>query len=605
MNNPNFNHHINHSLSQTLPRIHDKKYYIAVSVSTQHDLSISVSKGRKVIEVIELERFLNNKHSGLGRIPKQDAKHFLAKDLNALNAYKQKVISQLLELKNYFSKKFTDNFEAGIGVQGFLHYLLPPGSYPNLINDFSIDIREIFNAKAWFICSHHLAHACSAFYQSGFRKSLIITYDGGSPDGVLNIFSFSNSRITHLDNLHSHICESYANFGYFLGDINLPKKNYNLEYPGKIMGLSAYGRQKIGLKEFLKRYLHRENDSRQTLEKELFEKFGYDIASCNPKNISSHKRLEQNARQKSLFGQEGYDFAASLQGAFEEKFLELVNPFLYAYSSWPLCLAGGGALNILTNTQVYKEQKKLPFVPPDPSDCGLSLGALLFLIKPDSPYEDPYSGPELLDRNLLSTYINEKYFDTKSDGYLVQNIQGNSSYIAALLKQGKIIGAARGKAERGPRALGNRSILASASIPNMKNKINHKVKGREWFRPFAPVVRLEDVNKYFEWEHESRYMSFSPIVKKKYRRTLESITHVDNTSRVQTVTRDQNKFIYDLLTDLEKECGIGVILNTSFNVDSKPIVSSVKDCLQVLEDTELDGVVIDDILILKTEKAEM
>jgi len=395
------------------------------------------------------------------------------------------------------------------------------------------------------------------------------------------------------------MCDSYATFGYFLGDINLPKKDANLEYPGKIMGLSAYGNQKIGLKKILKRYLDRKKENRQTVEKDLFEKFGYDVAYCNPKNMSSHKRLEQDTREKSLVGQEGYDFAASLQRAFEEKFFELTNPYLFAYRSWPLCSSGGGALNILTNTQIYKEHNKLPFVPPDPGDSGLSLGALLFLIKPDNPYEDPYSGTELLDRNLLATYINERYFDTESHDYLVQNIQGNSSYIAALLEQGMIIGVARGNAERGPRALGNRSILASASKPNMKNKINQKVKGREWFRPFAPVVRLDDVNRYFEWEHESRYMSFSPIVRKKYRKALESITHVDNTSRVQTITRYQNKFIYDLLTDLEKSCGVGVILNTSFNVDSKPIVSSVKDCLQVLEDTELDGVLIDDILILK------
>jgi predicted NodU family carbamoyl transferase len=133
----------------------------------------------------------------------------------------------------------------------------------------------------------------------------------------------------------------------------------------------------------------------------------------------------------------------------------------------------------------------------------------------------------------------------------------------------------------------------------MKDILNAKVKHREWYRPFAPVVRLEDVNKYFEWDRESRWMTFCPKVKKKWRDKLASITHVDNTARVQTVTREQNKWLYDLITEFEKETGVGVVLNTSFNVDGKPILSTVKDAFTILETTQMDGLVLENTYIKK------
>lgn len=590
---------IQESLKQTFPEIEEKGYYISLSVSTEHDLSISISRGKKVLEVIELERFLNEKHSGLGRIIKQNQIE-VAQDLELLLAYRDKVMSQLLEIKKYCEKKYTKKFEAGIYVENPYHYLFSRLRFRKESDKHKIDVRQIFIAKEWFLCSHHLSHAAGAFYQAPYNRSIVISHDGGSPDGVLNIFLFYNKKVKHLANLETTLCDSYASLGYVLGDINFPKQLFHTEYPGKIMGLSAYGHVNQKYKNLLKKYLHcrDEHYTRKDIEQE-FLRFGYDIAFCRPRNRHDREYLEINARQKSVKGKEAYNFAASLQRAFEEKFIELIDPYIKEYEGLPLCLTGGGALNILANTRIYREFNNLPFVPPDPSDCGLSLGALLYLIKPDDPYEDPYCGTELLDRDLLSTYIQEDYCNPKSSKYLVKNIQDDTSYIASLLNQGKIIAVARDRSERGPRALGNRSILASASIPGMKDKINHNVKGREWFRPFAPVVRLEDLSKYFEWDHESRYMSFSPLVRKEYQKTLESITHVDGTSRVQTVTHDQNKFIYNLLTELENKCGIGVVLNTSFNVDSKPIVSSIKDCLKVFEETDLDGVLIDDTLILK------
>jgi carbamoyltransferase len=167
------------------------------------------------------------------------------------------------------------------------------------------------------------------------------------------------------------------------------------------------------------------------------------------------------------------------------------------------------------------------------------------------------------------------------------------------LSEGKIVGVVRGRSEHGPRALGNRSIICNPSFPEMKDILNAKVKHREWYRPFAPVVRLEDVNKYFEWTTDSRWMSFAPVVKKRWRKKLAAITHVDNTARVQTVTREQNPWLYDLITAFEKKTGVGVVLNTSFNVNGMPILTTLKDAFYVFEHTEMDTLIIEDQYIKK------
>jgi predicted NodU family carbamoyl transferase len=136
-------------------------------------------------------------------------------------------------------------------------------------------------------------------------------------------------------------------------------------------------------------------------------------------------------------------------------------------------------------------------------------------------------------------------------------------------------------------------------VPNMKDILNQKVKHREWYRPFAPVVRLEDVSKYFEWEGESQWMSFCPKVREEWREKLVAITHVDGTARIQTVTKEQNEWLYNILTEFEKKSGVGVLLNTSFNVAGKPILSTLKDAFKIFEESEMDGLIIEDYYFKK------
>jgi carbamoyltransferase len=181
------------------------------------------------------------------------------------------------------------------------------------------------------------------------------------------------------------------------------------------------------------------------------------------------------------------------------------------------------------------------------------------------------------------------------DLYNLNSIEGencSAKETAKLISEKNSIAIFEGNAEAGPRALGHRSILFDAREKNAKDIVN-KIKKREWYRPFAPVVRLEDVSTYFEWEGESRWMSFCPKVKKKYRKKLAAITHVDNTARVQTVTREQNEWLYDLITKFKKQTGVGVLLNTSFNVDGKPILSTVEDAFKIFRESQMDRLIIE------------
>ena len=289
--------------------------------------------------------------------------------------------------------------------------------------------------------------------------------------------------------------------------------------------------------------------------------------------------------------QTAYDVAATSQRAFEECFLEYAKPYFEKYPDLPICMAGGCGLNILLNTRLVQEFNKTVFVGPNPNDCGIALGLILNQLKPDQPFDATYAGLELFDIDALGHYIQQFYTATTTYFDIDKTTDD--------LINGKIIGVARGRAEHGPRALGNRSILCNPSIENMKDILNEKVKHREWYRPFAPVVRLEDVSKYFEWEGESKWMSFCPKVKEEWREKLTAITHVDGTARVQTVTREDNEWLYDLLTKMHEKTGVGVLLNTSFNVDGSPILSTIKEAFKILESTQMDGLVIENYYIQK------
>ena len=521
-----------------------------ISFYGSHNSAVVVENEGKILCVIEIERFVNKKNAGYSQYLISHTRPFL---LSEIVKWIEKTYG-IKEFENCFYLN-SDTIEGTKKV--FYHELIPAKNYINSL--------------------HHLSHAACGFYQSDYEKALIFSFDGGGNDGFFNVYHAENREtITEIIRFNHDLGFPYMSFGDYLSDVKLePALNIgNLVYSGKIMGLCSYGNLREEWLEPFKEYYYSKPDGLNYLEllKVLGDKIGVEFSRSN-----------------RLTGQLAWDVAKTSQIAFEEVFIEITKPYIEQYSDLPIIVVGGCALNILLNTRLKNELKVDVFVPPNPNDCGIAAGMMLNYLKPKTAIDLTYSGIPILDIDTLMSHCEDDY---RADKLNVETLVND-------LVNGKIIGVSRQTSEHGPRALGNRSIICNPTKPDMKDILNSKVKHREWYRPFAPVVRLEDVSKYFEFEGESRWMSFCPQVKEEWKEKLVSITHVDGTARVQTVTKEQNEFLYNLITEFEKITGVGVLLNTSFNVDGRPILSTVKDALQVFNSTQMDCLLIEDFYFRK------
>lgn len=417
---------------------------------------------------------------------------------------------------------------------------------------------------------HHKAHACCAFYQSGFDEALVFSFDGGGMDfdgeTTAKIYLAEGNNFKTLRKISKNIGNAYGAIGYPIKEIkNAPdSEKFSLVYAGKTMGICAYGNVKEEWKKTINDFYNQDGRNFNLLT-----------------NI-----LNTEISLGCISGQTAYDLAATSQSVFENICLKIILPYVKKYNL-NVVLTGGCALNVLFNQRLAKILKKLNlklYVPPNPNDCGLSLGQFLCEYPQKIP-EIVYNGFQILDYKKLDSYVNERSAKKVS----IKNV-------VELLSQGKIIGVVRGNSEVGPRALGNRSIICDPSFLDMKDVLNRKVKFREWFRPFAPACILEDSYKIFEDVFESNYMSYAPKVKEEYADKLPAITHNDGTARLQTVTRDQHEFFWSVLQEMKNQERTPVILNTSFNIKGRPILTTIEDALYVLDNTEMDYVLIDDYL---------
>lgn len=550
--------------------------------------------------IIEIEKLFGIKHA------RMESKHYVPFYDEFVNPIK--AIEKSLELakKHWGIENDFDTVINGTSCpdRDFYHQMLDPA-----IIDYAIKTKNVVNG-----CPHHVAHMYCGWKQSPFIRAYVITADGGGDDGVFNGYEL-HANGTYHKHWHSHanMGRNMNVLGCFVQDISQKTSN-RLDIAGKVMGLAAYGNYNEPLMLELKRLIadnlinnmvidyrkfnqvvHCLDDLKKliNIDDELF----YDEFLVKRTQILRDKQFNtghwwtQQGRtdeQKtnsyaSLDGQDGYDFCYNLQKAIEEIVIERINEHYSLiqnqYQS-NFIFSGGVALNVLINEKIKEEFPELNvYIPPNPADGGLSFGTMVeHQAREDgnlSKANITYSGLPILDER--NEYWTKHDFVTEKD-------------IADRLKQGQIIGLIQGGSEVGPRALGNRSILCDPSIPGMKDKLNAEVKFREWYRPFAPICRKEEVHKYFitdNYEH-MQYMSFAVKVKEQHKEKLAAITHVDNTARVQTVTKGQNKILYEIL----QHHG-GVLLNTSFNVQGKPILNTIDEAFHILNNTGLDAFVYD------------
>ena len=518
-----------------------------ISFYFQHGASISVECDGNYY-IFELERITRKRYFSL------------------LSCSIGEMISLLNKVLNILEKKYN--------VKNDFDTCILPGhtlSTQKKISLITQEIKKIVNAKKTVILDHHLSHASCSAYQSPYRKGIVVSFDGAGNDGYFNIYNY-DQKIKLLKKLEvQSFGKCYRHIAFIIKDIVKSNKGIRkplVGYAGKLMGLVAYGKVR---EEWVSAF---ENFYRTR-----------DVSYLNKSTGLKHLTEEQfkNCVDNNIFfeeyeGQIAYDLAATNQFVFEKLFFELVDPFIEVNK--PILLSGGCALNVLLNEQVRLKYGNRVFIPPNPDDSGISLGQLFLVNPPKIQVDVTYSGLPILDidnkQELLSTY-KTKHLSTKE--------------VAKLLKEGNIIGVLRGNSEVGPRALGNRSILCDPSFTGMKDKLN-KIKNREWFRPFAPVIKYEDVEKYFNFDHESRFMSFSPTAKDHVIDKYPSIAHVDKTARVQTVKKEQNEFLYNLLNEID-----GPLLNTSLNIDGEPMVSTIEQALNILKNTSLDYLIIEDNLV--------
>lgn len=503
----------------------------SVALHSHHNASLSVFHNNDIVCVVEFERFVNLKN----------ASHEFFEPIHSKDYILQSIYDYLNEKFGFVQY---DKFILGQGHKEVPQYM-----------------RDVFPANEYLVDdSHHPSHAYGSFSQSNFDEALIISFDGGSNDGFFNLYHGKRGEdLTFVESYGIDLGSHYHLIGLFCEEV----RNYHaLTASGKVLGLQSYGKVieewKAPLKKFFERsvpFWHRLEEGK----KELIEGIGLDFSETN-----------------KLSGENAYNFARTAQEMFEEVFFERVDNIVNRFRL-PIVLTGGCALNIVLNTKVKMRYGLDVFVAPNSTDCGLTVGLLCKNFKPTNVIDVTYKGVDVLDKHALMEEVNKRHGKKMDIDTLVTD-----------LSQNRILGLMQGSSEHGPRALGNRSILCSPIPHDMKDILNLKVKHREWYRPFAPIVRLEDVSEYFEWEGESRWMNFCPMVKEEYKNRLPAITHIDGTARVQTVTKEQNPLIYEILTRFKEKTGIGVLVNTSFNVDGKPILSTYKDAFKVFDETQLD-----------------
>jgi carbamoyltransferase len=523
------------------------KDHKVLSLYGSHDSNVTFVDKNNQLRVLEYERISNIRYAALGKNAEHD-------DLGTDDIIRDQFYSYIKD--NIISEPEV------ILYNGFTE------------KDDPIFTKHFPNSKRKQVW-HHISHAACGFYQSPFDEALILSVDGGGVDDnistTVRFFYGDNNGITPYDRVDINLGCAYRAIAVPISEI--PKTGNGLAWAGKTMGICAYGNivdEWIEpLVEFFSTYQnHTESDNFNVLQFKL----GIDLS------------------KDSLSGQMSFDFAATSQYAFEKLVFSLLEKIISYKETTNLVFTGGCALNVLVNQKLKKylnERNYNFYVPPNPNDCGLSLGQYLLEVQEKI---DPvvYGNFDILDRQKIQEYKSQFKFQDVSVEKIVN-----------LISQGKIGGIIRGYSEVGPRALGNRSIICDPSFADMKDVLNSKVKFREWFRPFAPVCRYEDRNLYFDDAYESVYMSYAPVVKEKYRELLPSITHADNTSRLQTVRKEQHELFYDILTEMNNIEKIPVILNTSFNIKGRPILTTYEDAFFVLKETELDFLVTEDFIVEK------
>ena len=585
-----------------------------------HDSAVALIEDGIIKEAVQEERFTRRKHDS--SFPEKSIKYILKKyqvklnDIDAIVFYDKPFLKFERLIETYLTKapKGFKTFKMSMPI-----WLNEKLFLKSFIFKFFKKIDKEFDKQKLFFSEHHLSHAASAFYPSPFDKAVVLTIDGVGEwaTSTISIGSKNNIDVKKEINFPHSLGLLYTAFTYYCGF-----KVNSGEY--KLMGLAPYGESKysdiilnnlIDIKEDGSFRLNLKYFDYVTGLKMINKKF------CNlfgkPPRMSEEDEIEQFHM----------DIAASIQNVLELILLKMTKSLFKDYGINNLCLAGGVALNCVANGKILKQSGfKNIWIQPAAGDAGGAIGAALAYWHRElgknriSNNNDHMNGAFLgseYTNNHIKDVLNSKNLEFKYFSH--KNLIGK---LTELLSKKKTIGLFQGRMEFGPRALGNRSIIADPRDPSMQKNLNLKIKFRESFRPFAPIILIEDLSDWFELSHESQYMLIVDKIKKSKRVKLSkknlfgidllnekrslipAVTHVDYSARIQTVHRNTNKFLHDLLTSFKMKTKCPILVNTSFNIRGEPIVESPNDSIKCFLGTNLDVLCIGNFILLKEEQSK-
>ncbi|EQB63100.1 MAG: hypothetical protein RBG1_1C00001G0679 [candidate division Zixibacteria bacterium RBG-1] len=544
-----------------------------------HDSAACLIQDGKIVACAQEERFSRKKHDF--SFPKNAIEFCLQKG---------KISVKDLNYVGFYEKPF-------IKFERILYTYLAtfPRSLPSFLKAIPLWLKE----KIWIpqtikkelnyegeilMIEHHFSHAASTFLVSPFQGAAILTIDGvgewaSATYGVgkdNQIEIFKELKFPHSLGLLYNAFTDYLGF----------RVNSD-EY--KVMGLAPYG-EPVYYDLIMKELVSLKDDGSFQVNMKYF---AYDYG-LKMTNANFEKLFGLPSRNSSEPIQKKHqDLAASIQKVTEETMLKMANFLNTETNLKNLCLAGGVALNCVANGRILRETEfENIFIQPAAGDAGGAVGVAAYIYnillnnRRNFVWEDAYLGPDYSDSEIKQfLQQNQINFREYSQAELIK-------YTAKLLAENRVIGWFQGRMEFGPRALGNRSILADPRKPENKDRVNKKIKFREEFRPFAPAILEEKVSEYFEIDCPSPYMLLVAQVKPEKKDKIPAVVHVDGSARIQTVNRKQNALFYDLLKEFEKLTTCPVLLNTSFNLKGEPIVCTPQDAYLTFIRSGLDYLIM-------------
>ncbi|HKK77595.1 MAG TPA: carbamoyltransferase [Saprospiraceae bacterium] len=574
-----------------------------------HDSAAAIIVDGQIMAAAQEERFTRDKHTSV--FPVQSIRYCLEavncqlSELDAIAFYDKPLLKfeRLLQTYYAFAPRGLLSFLKAMPVWMDEKLFLRNRIYKELKLLGAFDQKQV---KLLFP-EHHLSHAASAFYPSTFERAAILTLDGVGEWSTASIALGEGAQIKLIKqmNFPHSLGLLYSAFTYFLG-FRVNSGEY------KVMGLAPYGN--VGSEQvqryvaLIKRHLvDIKADGSIWLDQSYF-------------NYSTGLRMVRVRKWERLLGfpkrkpeseirQEHKDLALAIQQLTEEIVLRMAATAKKETGASRLCLAGGVALNGVANGKLlHSGLFDDVFVQAAAGDAGGALGAALAVnYLYFNEVRGPASSDDLMQGAYLGPAFSERDFPKKQmlatavAGYY-EDFTELVDFIAEQIAKGKIIGWFQGRMEYGPRALGNRSILADPRRKDMQEQLNRKVKRREGFRPFAPAVLEEQASEYFVLDRSSPYMSFVVPLQEKYRGDFPAITHVDYSARVQTVSDRTNPRFSALLKAFAKKTACPMLVNTSFNLRGEPIVASPADAYRCFMETEIDFLVIGDYVYDKKEQ---